>query len=77
MPMISFREDLFGEWFDHGIEALMNKGENIISMADFGDDPTNGAFCIDGLICPMYTRTVEYKKVIESVETTEVIWIRV
>ena len=64
------------EWFDHGIEALDEQGRKYYKYGgDFGDDPTNGAFCIDGLIMPDRTPSpglLEYKKVIESVETTEV-----
>ncbi|MCM0649249.1 beta-galactosidase subunit alpha [Clostridium swellfunianum] len=64
------------EWFDHGIKALDEKGQTYYKYGgDFGDDPTNGNFCIDGLIMPDRTPSpglLEYKKVIEPVETNEV-----
>ncbi|RDY28593.1 beta-galactosidase subunit alpha [Romboutsia weinsteinii] len=64
------------EWFDHGIEA---KGENEEVYykygGDFGDDPSNINFCIDGLIMPdrsVSPGLLEYKKVIEPAETSVV-----
>ncbi|MFD0829737.1 beta-galactosidase subunit alpha [Neobacillus sp. M.A.Huq-85] len=61
------------EWFDHGIEATSESGEVYYRYGgDFGDDPTNGNFCIDGLIMPDGTLSpslFEYKKVIEPVQT--------
>ena len=64
------------EWFDHGIESFTESGEKYYSYGgDFGDDPSNKDFCIDGLI--MQDRTpspglYEYKKVIEPITTTAV-----
>ncbi|MDN6626270.1 MAG: beta-galactosidase subunit alpha, partial [Pisciglobus halotolerans] len=62
------------EWFDHGIESVSEEGEVFYKYGgDFGDDPNNGNFCIDGLLMPDRTPStalVEYKKVIEPVETT-------
>ncbi|MCH7323327.1 beta-galactosidase subunit alpha [Solibacillus sp. MA9] len=61
------------EWFDHGIETISEDGEVYYRYGgDFGDDPTNGNFCIDGLIMPDGTPSpslLEYKKVIEPVQT--------
>jgi evolved beta-galactosidase subunit alpha len=64
------------EWFDHGIESYDSSGKRYYSYGgDFGDDPTNGAFCVDGLLMPDRTPSpglLEYKKVIEPIETKEV-----
>ncbi|WP_051633513.1 beta-galactosidase subunit alpha [Bacillus sp. UNC41MFS5] len=61
------------EWFDHGIETVDENGSVYYRYGgDFGDDPTNGNFCIDGLIMPDGTPSPslsEYKKVIEPVQT--------
>ncbi|WML23950.1 beta-galactosidase subunit alpha [Neobacillus sp. OS1-33] len=61
------------EWFDHGIETVAEDGSVYYRYGgDFGDDPTNGNFCIDGLIMPDGTPSPalsEYKKVIEPVQT--------
>lgn len=61
------------EWFDHGIETVGDNGEVYYRYGgDFGDDPTNGNFCIDGLLMPDRTPSpalLEYKKVIEPVHT--------
>ncbi|MED4206726.1 beta-galactosidase subunit alpha [Neobacillus mesonae] len=61
------------EWFDHGIETVAEDGSVYYRYGgDFGDDPTNGNFCIDGLIMPDGTPSpslFEYKKVIEPVQT--------
>lgn len=64
------------EWFDHGIEAFTESGEKYYRYGgDFGDDPSNKDFCIDGLIMPDRTPSpglYEYKKVIEPITTTAV-----
>lgn len=64
------------EWFDHGIESYNELGEKYYKYGgDFGDDPSNINFCIDGLIMPDRTPSpalYEYKKVIEPITTTEV-----
>ena len=60
------------EWFDHGIESFTESGEKYYRYGgDFGDDPSNKDFCIDGLIMPDRT-PYEYKKVIEPITTTAV-----
>lgn len=64
------------EWFDHGIESFTESGEKYYRYGgDFGDDPSNKDFCIDGLIMPDRTPSpglCEYKKVIEPITTTAV-----
>lgn len=61
------------EWFDHGIETVSEAGEVYYQYGgDFGDDPNNGNFCIDGMLMPDRTPStslIEYKKVIEPIET--------
>ncbi|WP_442602278.1 beta-galactosidase subunit alpha [Paenibacillus sp. KN14-4R] len=61
------------EWFDHGIQTIHEDDKVYYRYGgDFGDDPTNGNFCIDGLIMPDRTPSpslLEYKKVIEPVHT--------
>lgn len=64
------------EWFDHGIETTAENGDVYYRYGgDFGDDPTNGNFCIDGLLMPDRTPSPalkEYKKIIEPVHTTAI-----
>lgn len=64
------------EWFDHGIESFTESGEKYYRYGgDFGDDPSNKDFCIDGLIMPDRTPSpglYEYKKAIEPITTTAV-----
>lgn len=64
------------EWFDHGIESFTESGEKYYRYGgDFGDDPSNKDFCIDGLIMPDRTPSpglYEYKKVLEPITTTAV-----
>lgn len=64
------------EWFDHGIESFTESGEKYYRYGgDFGDDPSNKDFCIDGLIMPDRIPSpglYEYKKVIEPITTTAV-----
>lgn len=61
------------EWFDHGIATTDDNGQVYYRYGgDFGDDPTNGNFCIDGLLMPDRTPSpalIEYKKIIEPVHT--------
>lgn len=62
------------EWFDHGIESYTEDGEKYYRYGgDFGDDPSNKDFCIDGMLMPDRTPSpglYEYKKVAEPVTTT-------
>ena len=54
------------EWFDHGIESVTDNGEVYYRYGgDFGDDPSNKDFCIDGMLMPDRTPSpslYEYKK---------------
>lgn len=61
------------EWYDHGIQQVDENG-NVYYLygGDYGDFPTNGNFCIDGLVFPDRTPSpglIEYKKVIEPIVT--------
>ncbi|MDG6143947.1 beta-galactosidase subunit alpha [Lactococcus formosensis] len=62
------------EWFDHGIESYTPEGKKYYRYGgDFGDDPSNKDFCIDGMLMPDRTPSpslYEYKKVIEPIFTT-------
>ena len=64
------------EWFDHGIYTETENGEVYYRYGgDFGDDPSNKTFCIDGLLMPNRQPSpglLEYKKVIEPITTTAV-----
>lgn len=64
------------EWFDHGIESIDEHGQKYYRYGgDFGDDPSNKDFCIDGLLMPDRTPSpglYEYKKVIEPIETQQI-----
>ncbi|TCZ75398.1 DUF4981 domain-containing protein [Paenibacillus albiflavus] len=61
------------EWCDHGIMQKDDQGNTYYAYGgDFGDEPTNGNFCIDGLVFPDRTPSpglLEYKKVIEPVKS--------
>lgn len=60
------------EWYDHGLESTTEKGEVYYRYGgDYGDFPSNGNFCIDGLLMPDRTPSPalrEYKQVIAPVE---------
>ncbi len=59
------------EWVDHGIRQRTESGEEWFAYGgDFGDEPNDGNFCIDGLNSPdriPHTGLIEYKKIIEPV----------
>ena len=61
------------EWMDHGLRSKMADGKEFFAYGgDFGDEPNNSNFCIDGLVMPDRTASpglLEYKKVIEPVKT--------
>ncbi|MFJ5622735.1 glycoside hydrolase family 2 TIM barrel-domain containing protein [Peribacillus loiseleuriae] len=64
------------EWYDHGIQQVDEDG-NVYYLygGDYGDFPTNGNFCIDGLVFPDRTPSpglIEYKKVIEPIVTEQI-----
>lgn len=56
------------EWYDHGIKTVDENGTVTYKYGgNYGDFPTNGNFCIDGLLMPDRTPSpglVEYKQVI-------------
>jgi len=56
------------EWCDHGILTTSEDGTVFHAYGgDFGDEPNNGNFCIDGLVLPDQTPgpgLVEYKQVL-------------
>ncbi|MFB3879783.1 MAG: glycoside hydrolase family 2 TIM barrel-domain containing protein [Armatimonadota bacterium] len=64
------------EWVDHGIRQRTESGEEWFAYGgDFGDEPNDGNFCIDGLNFPdrlPHTGLVEYKKIIEPVHVEAV-----
>lgn len=64
------------EWIDHGILQKDEKGETYYAYGgDFGDQPNDGNFVIDGLIFPDRKPSpglIEYKKVIEPVKVDEI-----
>lgn len=64
------------EWFDHGIETVTSDGKIYYQYGgDFGDEPNNSNFCIDGLLQPDRTPSTslkEFKKIIGPIETNVV-----
>lgn len=60
------------EWYDHGLKETDPSGNDYYCYGgNYGDFPTNGNFCIDGLLMPDRTPSpglVEYKQVICPVE---------
>jgi beta-galactosidase/beta-glucuronidase len=64
------------EWVDHGIRQRTESGEEWFAYGgDFGDEPNDGNFCIDGLNFPdriPHTGLIEYKKIIEPVQVEPV-----
>ncbi|WP_019637508.1 glycoside hydrolase family 2 TIM barrel-domain containing protein [Paenibacillus fonticola] len=59
------------EWCDHGILTTNSEGIRYFAYGgDFGDQPNDGNFCIDGLVSPdriPHTGLLELKKVIAPV----------
>lgn len=64
------------EWLDHGIRATTPDGKTYFAYGgDFGDEPNDSNFVIDGLLFPNRTPSpglIELKKVIELVFTEDV-----
>ena len=64
------------EWVDHGLRQRTEAGEEWFAYGgDFGDEPHDGNFCIDGLNFPNripHTGLIEYKKVLEPVCITPI-----
>lgn len=61
------------EWYDHGIYTEEDGHSYYRYGGDYGDFPTNGNFCIDGMLMPDRTPSpalLEYKQVIAPVEIT-------
>jgi len=63
------------EWLDHGIRQKTADGQEYFAYGgDFGDQPNDGNFVIDGLLFPDRTPSpglLEYKKVLEPVKVEE------
>ncbi|CAK7231101.1 hypothetical protein SBRCBS47491_007816 [Sporothrix bragantina] len=61
------------EWANHGLRSRNEHGAEYMAYGgDFGDEPNNGHFVMDGLCFSNHTPTpglVEYKKAIEPVQT--------
>ena len=59
------------EWCDHGIRRRAKNGlEWFAYGGDFGDQPNDSNFCIDGLVFPdrrPHPALLEYKKILEPV----------
>ena len=64
------------EWIDHGIRKKTSDGcEYFAYGGDFGDEPNDGNFVIDGLVFPDRTPSpglIEYKKVLEPIKVDAV-----
>ena len=64
------------DWVDQGIRQVTEEGEEWFAYGgDFGDEPNDGNFCINGLIWPDRTPHPglwEYKKVLEPVRVESV-----
>lgn len=59
------------EWYDHGIYTEEEGHTYYKYGGNFGDFPTNGNFCIDGMLMPDRTPSpalLEYKQVISPIE---------
>ncbi len=67
---------LIWEWYDHGIEKKDEKGGTTWWYGgDFGDEPNNSNFCMDGLLRPDGTAStglLHYKQVIAPVRAQAV-----
>ena len=62
------------EWADHGIRQVTPEGVSWFAYGgDFGDQPNDGNFCIDGLVSPDRVPgpgLIEYKTVIQPIVVT-------
>jgi beta-galactosidase/beta-glucuronidase len=60
------------EWADHGLRARGEGGREFFAWGgDFGDEPNDGNFCIDGLTTPEHdpkSGLIELKKVLQPVK---------
>ena len=63
------------EWVDHGLRQNTEDGTEFFAYGgDFGDEPNNGNFCMDGLVNPDRMPSpglYQYKKIIEPIKMTE------
>lgn len=63
---------LIWEWMDHGIRQFDENGEEWFAYGgDFGDEPNNAHFCLDGLLFPdrrLKASLIDFKKVIQPVQ---------
>ena len=63
------------EWYDHGIRTKAEDGSTYYRYGgDFGDQPNNSNFCVDGLLMPDRTPSpglLEVKQVFAPIEITE------
>ncbi|WP_068777830.1 glycoside hydrolase family 2 TIM barrel-domain containing protein [Paenibacillus sp. FJAT-26967] len=66
------------EWIDHGLRRKKADGREYFAYGgDYGDQPNNGNFCIDGLVTPDRTPSpglMEYKKTIEPISVEIAGW---
>jgi evolved beta-galactosidase subunit alpha len=63
------------EWYDHGIYTEKDGKAYYRYGGNYGDFPTNGNFCIDGILMPDRTPSpalLEYKQVIAPIEVTRI-----
>ncbi|KAF3761719.1 family 2 glycoside hydrolase [Cryphonectria parasitica EP155] len=64
------------EWANHGLRTQTGGGVGFMGYGgDFGDEPNDGCFVMDGLVDSSHNPTpglVEYKKAIEPVQTLKV-----
>ena len=63
------------EWYDHGIYTEEKDKKYYKYGGNYGDFPTNGNFCIDGILMPDRTPSPgmeEYRQIIAPVEITAV-----
>jgi len=64
------------DWVDQGIRRVTDEGEEWFAYGgDFGDEPNDGNFCINGLIFPdrkIQPALWEYKKVLQPVQAKAV-----
>lgn len=62
------------EWYDHGIYTEEDGKSYYRYGGNYGDFPSNGNFCIDGILMPDRTPSpalLEYKQIIAPVEITQ------
>lgn len=62
------------EWCDHAVLSASDDGLRYLYGGDFGDEPNDGNFCVDGMVFPdrvPHTGLLEYKQVIRPVRLVE------